>query len=191
MDDLFTPFEGDYVLPVFPYMIPLLQAEGGLDGLLAQLTGPVVVTGSDCRMKPATKHVYVREETVRTIREMVTMADEGGASGGLSSAPGALWDYMRQAQDPDIVTHVKVWAVIDAAVTLATVKSHRESAAILPGLWRCPKCGYVLSKRIVSPSGVVADSRLEREECPTDGALMVQVTEGDVSEEEPDPRTVL
>lgn len=115
--DLFKPFPGDYVLPVFEYMVPVLQNGGGLEGLLEQLHRPVVVTGGACRwVGPVPQHVYVLEDTVRLIREMVTISDAGGRAGGLTSAPGALWDYMRREHpyDPDIVTHVKVWAVIDA-----------------------------------------------------------------------------
>ena len=56
-------------------------------------------------------------------------------------------------------------------------------SAIVPGEWKCPKCGYMLSKRAVSPGGRVdSDSRLDREECPNDGALMVQATERDIIE---------
>lgn len=93
--DLFSPFPGDYVLPVFKYMVPVLQNEGGLEGLLEQLERPVVVTGGACRwVGAAPRHVYVLEDTVRLIREMVTISDAGGHWHGLTSAPGALWDYM-------------------------------------------------------------------------------------------------
>lgn len=46
----------------------------------------------------------------------------------------------------------------------------------IPGCWTCPRCGFDLSKNVISMAqgAIGADPRLSREECPNDGQLLVQ-----------------
>ena len=51
--------------------------------------------------------------------------------------------------------------------------------AFMPGCFRCPKCGFVLTKACINPSMDVIGTReqdRESEPCPNDGTMMVHVT---------------
>lgn len=49
--------------------------------------------------------------------------------------------------------------------------------AFIPGCFRCPKCGFQLSKQTISPSGIgCTEADRESGPCPNDGTPMVHVT---------------
>jgi hypothetical protein len=51
--------------------------------------------------------------------------------------------------------------------------------AFMPGCFRCPKCGFVLSKTCINPNLEIIGTReqdRESEPCPNDGTMLVHVT---------------
>ena len=51
--------------------------------------------------------------------------------------------------------------------------------AFIPGCFRCPKCGFVLSKTCINPNMEIIGTReqdRESEPCPNDGTMLVHVT---------------
>jgi len=51
--------------------------------------------------------------------------------------------------------------------------------AFMPGCFRCPQCGFALTKACINPNAEIVGTReqdRESEPCPNDGTMMVHVT---------------
>lgn len=52
----------------------------------------------------------------------------------------------------------------------------KASDLYVPGLWRCPQCGFIQHNQILAPTGVFASTAPELRPCPNDGRDMQPVT---------------
>lgn len=89
-------------------------------------------------------------------------------------------------EHPEYKSQTDLRRYILAAGWTHAKETHERSLAnpgeIVSGLWVCEKCGFRLSKNVISISQgkIGVDARLEREECPNDGSLMRQAVLADV-----------